>query len=64
MNWYLSIRALCVVAYVAALACLLGAIFAADEHNSRRARFWALAGFAFAIVGCLLVGFGWTPEHP
>lgn len=62
MTWYLVIRALCVLAFVSAVGCLLGAGAALDDH--RPARGWTVAAFAFAIAGCLLIGLGWTPEHP
>jgi drug/metabolite transporter (DMT)-like permease len=62
VTWYLTIRALCVLAFVVALGTLFGAGIAADNH--RPVPPWIVAFFGFAIGGCILIGFGWTPEHP
>lgn len=62
MTWYLTIRALCVLSFVIAFATLFGAGIAADDR--RPAWPWIAAFFGFAVCGCVLIGFGWTPEHP
>lgn len=62
MTWYLVFRALCVVMFVVTFGSLFGAGIAADSH--RRAWPYVALAAVFAIAGCLLVGLGWTPEHP
>ena len=41
---------------------LFGAGIRADMH--KRAWPYVAVAAVFAIAGCLLVGIGWTPEHP
>ncbi|MFV8169859.1 hypothetical protein [Mycolicibacterium peregrinum] len=62
MTWYLVFRALCVVMFVATFGALFGAGIRADMH--KRAWPYVAVAAVFAIAGCLLVGIGWTPEHP
>ena len=62
MTWYLVFRALSISAFVAAFGSLFGAGIAADCHN--RAWPFVVLAAVLAITGCLLIGLGWTPEHP
>lgn len=64
MTWYLTIRAFCVLAFIAGFASLFAAACFADEKNYSAARRWTAFGFGFAIVGCVLISFGWTEAHP
>lgn len=64
MTWYLTIRALCVVAFVAGVCCLFGSACMAEEGKRQAAQRWVAYAFGFLILGCALIGLGWTPEHP
>lgn len=64
MNWYLSLRALCVVAFVAGFCSLFGAGCMAEEGKRRAAQRWVAYAFGFLILGCVLIPLGWTAEHP
>lgn len=64
MSWHLTIRALCIVAYIAAFGSFFAAACFMDDQNRVAARRWTAYGFGFAILGCILIGFGWTEAHP
>lgn len=63
MSWYLVLRALCILAFIAGFCCLIGAGCMLEEGKRSSAIRWTYAGFAFALAGCLLIGLGWTPVH-
>ncbi|AEL97836.1 hypothetical protein SEA_SPECKS_197 [Mycobacterium phage Specks] len=64
MTWYLVVRALCIFAFVMGATSLIVAGIYAGDGVPRRA--WPFLGVSvlLGLVGCLLVGVGWGPEHP
>lgn len=64
MSWYLTIRALCIWAFIAAFFMLIVAGHFIDIRRHRIAWIWGAVAIALIIAGCVGVSFGWTEAHP